>query len=341
MGFHVYCGTSQRIPLSQIGAHAQRAEALGYDGLNVPEAVHDGFLAASVALQATQRIHVATSVIVAFPRSPMTVAIAAWDLAELSGSRFELGLGSQVKGNIEGRYGTPWTPPVQRMRDYIGALRAIFDTFQDGTELAFESENYSFRRMQPFFRPEPLADPVLPICLGGVGPKMTALAGEIADGLTTHPTNTAPRYLREVLGPRLEAGAVRSHRNPADFRLMVSCRVATGRTEAIVAKEREAARQMLAFLYSTPAYWRSLGLFGWMDRGVALRDLTREGKWDEMAALVDDEMLDSFVPQGTYDEIVEILQEWYGKLTNWITFPMPEDPGDDAAAAAVIERLRA
>jgi probable F420-dependent oxidoreductase len=341
MGFQVYCGTSQRTPLSQLDAHARRAEALGYDGLNVPEAVHDGFLAASVALQATQRIHVATSVTVAFPRSPMAVAIAAWDLAELSGSRFELGLGSQVKGNIEGRYGTPWTPPVQRMRDYVGALRAIFDTFQTGTKLAFESENYSFSRMQPFFCPEPLADPTLPIGLGGVGPKMTELAGELADGLTTHPTNTAPRYLRDVLGARLNAGAERGQRSLAEFRLLVGCRVATGPTEAAVAREREAARRTLAFLYSTPAYWKSLEIFGWEDRGVALRALTREEKWDEMAGLVDDEMLDTFVPQGTYDEIVEVLQDWYGDLTSWITFPLPPDPVDDVAAAAVIERLRA
>lgn len=341
MGFQVYCGTNQQMALSALGAYARRVEALGYDGLNVPEAVHDGFLAASVALQATQRIHVATSVVVAFPRSPMMVAIAAWDLAELSGSRFELGLGSQVKGNIEGRYGTPWTPPVQRMRDYIGALRAIFDTFQHGTKLAFESENYSFSRMQPFFRPEPLADPTLPIRLGGVGPRMTALAGEIADGLNTHPTNTAPRYLREVLGARLAAGAACSQRTLADFRLMVGCRVATGPTKAIVAQEREAARRTLAFLYSTPAYWKSLELFGWEDCGIALRELTRAGKWDEMAGLVDDEMLDAFVPQGTYDEIAQVLQDWYGDLTSWLTFPMPADPADDAAAAVVIARLRA
>ena len=176
MGFHVYATTNQRLPLKDLAAHAQRAEGMGYDGLNIPEAVHDGFVATSIALQATQRIRVATSVALAFPRSPMVVAIAAWDLAHLSGSRFELGLGSQVKGNVERRYSTKWTSPVPRMREYLGSLRAIFESFQTGAELDYRGEIYQFTRLQPFFRPDPLDDPYLPLCLGGVGPKMTKLA---------------------------------------------------------------------------------------------------------------------------------------------------------------------
>lgn len=340
MGFRVYATTSQRMPLERLAAHAQRAEALGYDGLNIPEAVHDGFLASQIALQATERLRVATSVALAFPRSPMVTAIAAWDLAQLSGSRFELGLGSQIRANIEGRYATPWTPPVPRMREYVGALRAIFDAFQNGSPLAFEGEQYRLTRLQPFFRPEPLEEFRLPILLGGVGPRMTALAGEIADGLTTHPTNTAPRYLDEVLGARFAEGAARSGRDLADFRLMVGCRVATGRDTAAVAAEREKARSSLAFLYSTPAYWKSLELFGWERRGEELRELTREGRWEELSTHIDDELLDTFVPSGTWEEIPDVLEAWYGDRTGWITFPMPEDPADDAEVAAVIERLR-
>lgn len=341
MAFKVYATTSQRLAPGQMAAHARRAESLGYDGLNVPEAVHDGFIGATLALAATTRIRVATSVALAFPRSPMTTAIAAWDLAALSGSRFELGLGAQIKANIEGRYATAWVPPVPRMREYVEALRVIFRAFQWGEPLTYSGEHYSFERLQPFFRPEPLEDFSLPIHLGGVAVRMTELAGEVADGLVTHPTNTAPRYLREVLRPRLELGAQRRDRDRQPFRLMVGCRVATGRTEADVARERENARRSLAFLYSTPAYWPSLEIFGWESRGPALRQLTRDEQWDEMSKLVDDDMLDAFVPSATYEDIVGVLNEWYGGLTDTITFPMPADDREDGEFRRVVAALQA
>jgi probable F420-dependent oxidoreductase len=339
-GFRVYAKTGTRVRLSEIAAHAARAERLGYDGLAVPEAVHDALTAAAVALGATERLRVATSVVVAFARSPMVVAQAAWDLQEASGGRFELGLGSQVKGNIEGRYGMPWAAPVPRMREYVGALRAIFACWQDGTPLRFEGEHYRLTRMQPYFSPGPIEHPRIPIFLGGVGPAMTALAGESADGLMTHPTNSAPRYLREVIRPRLAEGAGRAGRDPAELALMVGPILATGATRPAVDEAREHARRTLAFLYSTPAYWPSLELFGWRDRGERLRRLTREGGWSEMAGVIGDDVLDAAVPTGTYDEIEAVLRAWYGGLTEWLSFPMPDDPAHDAAVARVVARLR-
>ena len=218
--FRVYATMDQRTPLSRVADHARRAEALGYDGLNVPEAVHDGLLAAATALQATTRLRVATSVLVAFPRSPMSVAHAAWDLRETSGGRFDLGLGSQVKGNIVGRYSTPWVAPVPRMREYVEALRAIFASWQQGAALSFEGEHYRFTRMQPFFNPGPIDAPDIPIYLGAIGPGMTGLVGEVADGMVCHPTNTAPRYLREVVMPRIASGAARAGRDASEVRVM-------------------------------------------------------------------------------------------------------------------------
>ena len=337
--FDVYATMDQRMPPAEVASHARRAEALGYDGLNVPEAVHDGLIMSQIALQATTRLRVATSVLVAFPRSPMAVAHAAWDLQALSGGRFELGLGSQVRGNIVGRYSTPWTPPVPRMRDYLGALRAIFDSFQNGTPLDFVGEHYQFTRMQPFFNPGPLDHPPIRLCLGAVGPKMTALAGEAADGLMTHPSNTSPRYLREVTRPRLEAGAARSGRSVVP-RLMLSTLLATGETEEGVRAAREKQRELLGFLYSTPAYWGSLELFGWKDRGERLLALSREGKWGEMPALVTDEMLDAFVPTAPYGQIAEVLRQRYAGLCDWITFPMPADPAQDATCREAIAALK-
>lgn len=327
--------------LDAVEAHARRVEAMGYDGLCVPDAVHDGLLLAHAALRATTRLRVATSVLVAFPRSPMMVAIAAWDLAALSGGRFELGLGSQVRGNIERRYSTPWTAPVARMREYVQSLRAIFATFQHGVPLAFEGAHYRFTRLQPFFNPGPIAHPDVPIYLGAVGPKMTALAGEVADGFMTHPTNTSPRFLRESVRPTLAAGAARAGRDARQVELLVGGFVATGRDAAAVARERAQIRELLTFLYSTPTYWPTLDLFGWRAVGERLHHLSREGKWAEMAGAVDDAMLDALVPQAPYGEIAAVLQEWLGGLATRVTFPVPSDPADDAAAARAIETLRA
>jgi len=344
--FRVYATMDQRMPLSKVADHARRAEALGYDGLNVPDSVHDGLGVAALALNATDRLRVATSVLVAFPRSPMTVAVAAFDLQELSGGRFELGLGSQVRGNIVGRYSTPWSAPAARMREYVLSLRAIFDCWQNGSELAFEGEHYQFTRMQPFFKPDPLppleegGDPSPPIYMGGIGPLMTALSGEVSDGLMTHPTNAAPRYLREVILPRIEQGAQRGGRALSSVDLMVGPLIITGPDDATLAAQREEVRQLLTFLYSTPSYWPSLELFGWKDRGEQLHALTREGRWGDLGGVIDDAMLETFAPIGRYGEIAAVLREWYGELTSWITFPMPADPAHDAQAAAVIQQLQ-
>ena len=335
----VFATMETRRPLAEVEAHARRAEALGCDGLCVPEAVHDGFLAAAAALRATTQLRVATAVLIAFARSPMSAAMAAWDLAGASGGRFELGLGSQVRGNLEGRYGVAWSPPAPRMRDYVGALRAIFDSFQSGSPLRFEGEHYRLTRLQPFFRPEPLATPSIPILLGGIGPAMTALAGEVADALLTHPTNCAPRYLREVVRPRLEQGAARARRGPQRIALVASPLVATGRDAAAVSKAREDARSLLAFLYSTPAYWPSLELFGWAERGPALQRLTREGRWDAMAAQVDDAMLDALVPTARYEELAAVLRAWYADSAARLCLPLPEDRQDDAAFASLVGDL--
>ena len=338
--FQVFATTDQRLSLSRVPSHAERAEVLGCDGLLVPEAVHDGLLAAAAALRATTRLRVGTGVLLAFPRSPMAVALAAWDLAEASGGRFELGLGSQVRGNLEGRYGVAWTAPVPRMREYVGALRAIFASFQSGAPLRYEGEHYRLARLQPFFRPEPLAAPGIPIFLGAIGPAMTSLAGEVADGLLTHPTSSAPRALRELARPKLARGAARAGREPVGVAIAASPLVATGRDAAAVSRGRAAARQLLGFLFSTPAYWPSLALFGWRERGEALHRLSREGRWDAMAAEIDDAMLDAFVPTAPYGALADELAARYAGLAQRICLPLPDDPADDGAFAALVARLR-
>jgi probable F420-dependent oxidoreductase len=336
----VYASMDQRMGLGEVEAHARRVEELGYDGLCVPDAVHDGLLLCHAVLRATTKLRARTSVLVSFPRSPMLVAVAAWDLQAFSGGRFELGLGTQVRGNIVGRYSTPWSAPVPRMREYVNSLRAIFDAFQNGAPLDVRGEHYRFTRLQPFFNPGPIAFPHIPLLLGAVGPRMSELVGEVADGMMTHPTNSAPRTLRELTRPSIAAGAARGERDAAAVELMAGGLVITGASSAEIAAEREHVRELLTFLYSTPAYWPTLELFGWREVGERLHALTREGRWAEMRGAVTDAMLDALVPQGAYTEIADVLTGWYGGLADSLTFPLPADPKHDAQVARAIAALK-
>ena len=329
----------QRMPLADVAAHARRAERLGYDGLHVPEAVHDGFLGSLRALEHTTSLGVTTSVALALPRSPMTVAYAAWDLAAFSGGRFELGLGTQVRQNVEQRFGVAWSAPVPRMREYVGALRAIFATWQDGAPLDFAGEHYRFGRMQPFFAPGPLASGPPRIALGAVGPAMTRLAGEVADAVLTHPTNASPLVLRERTAPKVAEGERRATRAPGACAIVAGGFVATGRDAAAVRAAREGIRDYLGFLYSTPSYAGALALHGLPDLQPALQRLARERRWDAMKSAVPDALLDATVPAAPYGEIAALLRERFGGLCAGIAFPVPADPADDALAAAAIAAL--
>ena len=323
--FQVFAATPEDMGPGEIGAHAARAEAMGFDGLQVPDALHDGLLLAAMALAATRRMIVGTGVLVAFPRSPMTVAVASWDLQKMSGGRFELGLGTQIRQNIEQRYSARWDSPVPQLREYVQSLNVIFHSFQTGAKLDFRQ-----------------------LATGGKDPmvqdesdKPTVIAlREIADGMITHPTNTPPEYIRQVCLPRLQAGFRQAGRDGEDFRLVLGPLTATGRDEETVAAEWEKQRNLLGFLYSTPAYWPSLELFGWQDKGQQLLDMTRSGDWQNMRDIVTDEMLDKFVPRGTYDVIADVYRQRYAGLTRRITFPMPADPADDELAAAAIAQLQ-
>ena len=338
--FEVFAATPEDMGPGQIGAHAARAEAMGFDGLQVPDAVHDGLLLAALALNATSELIVGTGVLLAFPRSPMTVAVASWDLQQMSAGRFELGLGTQVKANIEQRYSARWDSPVPQLREYVQSLKAIFHSFQTGERLRFEGEHYRFTRLQPFFNPGPIDHPELPVLCGAVGPAMTKMVARIADGMITHPTNTPPEYIREVCLPRLQSGFEQVGRDPASFKLTLGPLTATGKNEQVVAAEWEKQRNLLGFLFSTPAYWPSLELFGWQHKGRQLLDMSRAGSWQDMPSIVSDEVLEKFVPRGTYDHIAEIYKARYGGLATRITFPMPRDPADDALAGAAIKHLK-
>ncbi|MGC0423388.1 TIGR03617 family F420-dependent LLM class oxidoreductase [Embleya sp. AB8] len=336
----VYTGMDPRLPLRAVPAHARRAEAAGFDGLHVAETVHDPFAVALLALEHTERIVVRTSVALAFVRSPLLTAYAAWDLAAFSGGRFQLGLGSQVKQHIEDRYGMPWSAPVARMRDYVGAVRAAFEAFRTGEPPAHRGPYHRLTRMQPYFNPGPDPDTSAPrILLGGVGRAMCALAGELADGLVTHPTNSGPRYLETVARPALAEGRARAA-VPRAFELVAGTQVIAAVDPAALAVERERQRRLFAFLYSTPAYRGTLDLYGWGELQDRLREMVRRDDWAELGRHVTDEVLDTLVPMASYARLPALIRGRWGGLADAVTVPLPVDPADDGRIRDVVLALR-
>lgn len=326
----IVAGMSDRIPLRDVGDYARRVESLGFDVLHVPETIHDSMTVAAFALEKTNRLHVQTSLTLAFPRSPMLLALQAWDLASMSGGRFDLGLGSQIRPNIEGRFGMKWHGPISWMDDYVTAVRAIWRSFSTGARLDVTTDRYRFDRLQPFFNPGPLDVREPRIWLGGVNAKSIDLAARVADGLVTHPTNSHPRFLDEcVLG-----------QIPTRVELTTAAPLVTGPTNAAVEANRSAQRAVLAFLYSTPAYRRTLDLFGWAELGERLQRLTREGDWDHLGDLLSDDILDVLVPRGTYSELPTVLDQWFAGRTDGILLQPPNDSEDDGLFAEVIEDVR-
>jgi probable F420-dependent oxidoreductase len=336
----VVAGMSDRLPLGDTGAYARRVERLGYDVLHVPETVHDSMAVALLALEHTTTLRVQTSVTLAFPRSPMLVAYQAWDLQQLGDGRFALGLGPQIRQNIVERYSVPWAEPVSRLREYVEALRAIWRSFATGEPLRYEGEHYRFTRLQPFFRPEPLTHPAPEIWLGGVNEGMTRLGGSHADGFVTHPTNSHPRFLRERCRPWLAEGEASAGRAPGTVQLVSGSTLITGPDRAALDASRERHRAVLAFLYSTPAYRRTLELHGWSELGARLQQMTRTGAWDQLPTLVTDEVLDTLVPQGTWDDLPDVVRRWFGGLVDGVIVPVPEDPVADGRYAEVLAAIR-
>src|SRR5438477_8166936 len=241
------------LDIARVAADARLAEELGYDGVLTEETKDDPFIVLALAAQATSHVTLATAVAVAFPRSPMVTALSAWTLQNLSHGRFTLGLGSQVKGHIERRYGMRWSAPGPWLRDYVGALRAIWACWQNGTKLAFESEHYKLSLMVPLFAPAPLEHPDIRIELAAVNPYMCQVAGEVADGIRAHPVAT-PRYIAETMLPAAKKGAAKAGRDFAGFTLCAMPLVATAADRTSLAERIRDVRARVAFYASTPAY---------------------------------------------------------------------------------------
>jgi probable F420-dependent oxidoreductase len=293
--------------LAHVAEAAGALERDGYDGGWAFETSHDPFLPLLLAAEHTSRLELGTNIAVAFARNPMVVANIGWDLQAYSQGRFILGLGTQIQPHIEKRFSMPWSHPARRMREFVSALHAIWTTWQDGSKLRFEGEFYTHKIMTPMFTPEPLAHPVPKIFLAAVGEAMTETCGEVADGHLGHPM-VSKRYLNEVTVPALLRGMERGGRDRDDFEVLCEVMIATGENDDELTAAMTATRKQIAFYGSTPAYRKVLELHGWGDLHAELNRLSKQGEWDAMGSLVDDDMLGEFAVVGPVDEVGAALR---------------------------------
>jgi probable F420-dependent oxidoreductase len=310
------------LPLAQVPAIAEAAERTGFDALWTTETQHDPFLPCALIAEHTQLLNMGTAIAVSFARSPANLAYTAWDLAAQSGGRFMLGLGTQVKAHIERRFGMAWPESVTgKLREQIRAIRAFWDTWQNGTKLNFRGEHYKLTLMSPFFDPGPIAQPEIPIYIAGVNEGLARLAGELCEGFHVHPFHSV-KYLQELILPAIEKGLLVHGRSRQQISVSVMAFVAAN------AEEQAFARSQLAFYASTPSYRTVMALHGWTQTAERLSAHAARGEWQAMPALITDEMLDAFCLTAEEAELADALKERYAGIADRLTLYTPFMPGE-------------
>jgi probable F420-dependent oxidoreductase len=311
--------------IHEVGRTAQAAEELGFDGFWTSETKHDSFLPLAMAASDTEKMHLGNSVAIAFSRSPMVTAQLAWDMQSLSGGRFILGLGTQVRAHIERRFSMPFDKPASRLADYIRALRAIWVAFQGDGKLDYRGEFYQHTLLSPFFNPGPIQSPEIPVYIAGVNTRLAKLAGELCDGFHVHPFHS-PEYVRNTVQPAIAEGAGEAGRSPESVELATSAFVISGTAEE-TKKQREAVRQQISFYASTPTYRTVLEAHGWEEVSDKLSGMAREKRWSEMPREITDEMVSAFAVEAAPDELGAALKDRYEGLINRVALYTPFEPG--------------
>ena len=327
--------------ITRLVEDAQLLESLGYDALMFEETKQDPFICLGIAAQATKTLGLGTAVAIAFPRSPAVTALSAWTLQKISGGRFTLGLGTQVRAHIERRFGGHWHAPGPWMREYVQAVREIWRSWQTHTQPSHQGKHYTINLNVPLFDPGPIEHPNIPIHLAAVNPYMCRVAGEVADGLRPHPVCT-PQYIRTVMWPELRDGAARTGRSLENFAVSIKPLVATAPDQATLAERVRDVRARVAFYASTPAYRAAFEAHGLGALADELKLLSRAQRWEEMPQRITDEVLDLYATVGTWDEIADKLAERYGGLVTNVEFSIPVRNDEDAAVLkGMVARLRA
>lgn len=324
--------------LEDVPKLAQELEARGFDGGITAELANDVFFPLVLAAEHTERLELMTSIAVAFSRNPMLLANISNDLQAYSKGRFILGIGSQIRPHITRRFSMPWSHPAARMREFILAMRAIWDCWYRGEKLDFRGEFYTHTLMTPMFTPtnNPYGAPR--VVLAAVGPKMAEVAGEVADGMLVH-AFTTERYLREVSLPAIERGLAAGGRSRDDFQVCYPPFVVTGRNPTEREESRTAVTRQLAFYASTPAYRPVLELHGWGELQAELNVMSKRGEWIEMGERISDEILDAFAIVSEPEDVANAVKERFGGLVDRVTCTFPH--ATDEQRRGYIETLRA
>jgi len=319
--------------LHDAAARTRELRALGVDGVFTFEGPNDVF-APLVLASTVGDVDLMTNVAIAFPRNPIHLAHQANDLQLLSGGRFTLGLGTQIRPQIEKRFGAPFDHPVERMAEMVTALRAIFACWNDGTRLDFRGEFFRHTLMTPMFNPGPNPYGPPPIYVGALGPRLTRMVAEVADGLLVMPFNTK-RFFHERTLPMVHEGLERSQRHPSSFTVMPEVIVAVGGSDEEQERADAGTRFLLGFYGSTPAYRPVLDLHGWGDLQPELNTLSKQGRWDEMATLIDDTMLATLAARGTPAEVAADIADRFGDHGNHIGFYLPYTATDETLGTLI------
>jgi probable F420-dependent oxidoreductase len=324
--------------LGDVPRQAKQLEAQGFDGLLSAELSHDPFFPLLLAAEHTERIELMTSIAVAFARNPMLLANIGNDLQAISNGRFSLGIGSQIAPHITKRFSMPWSHPAARMREFILAMRAIWRCWYEGEKLDFRGDFYTHTLMTPMFTPTDNPHGAPPVLLAAVGPKMTEVSGEVADGMLVH-SFTTRRYLEQATLPAIERGLAASGRTREGFQLCYPAFVVTGADEKEWEAARTAVTRQLGFYGSTPAYRGVLELHGWGELQTELNVLSKRGEWETMGERITDDILEEFAVVAEPEKVASALRERFGGLVDRLvcTFPF----ASDEQRRGYLEELRA
>ena len=298
------------VGLQDAADYGHKCERIGYDCVWTYEAAHNPFMPLAQVAAATETVHIGTNIAVAFARSPYAMAQAAWDLAEVSKGRFHLGVGSQVRAHVERRFSAEFDHPAARLTDYIKRVKAIWDSFQNGSRPDYQGEFFRYTVNNPMFNPGPIEHPDIPVYVAGVNPRMCQVAGEAADGMHVHPMHSVS-YLRDVVRPAVEKGAKIAGRTVEDIDFFAPVFVITGENEAERAEAEKNIRYQIGFYGSTPSYRALLEHHGYDTLGKELSAATRAGEFDKLATLVPDDLLEACSVTGAPFEIAPKLRERY------------------------------
>jgi probable F420-dependent oxidoreductase len=327
----------RNLPLVDVADEARRLERMGFGALWSFETSRDPFLPLLQVALSTTRIRMGTNIAVAFARTPFSMAMTAWDLQRASAGRLFLGLGTQVRAHVERRFSAQFEHPAARVTDYIHCLRAIWDTFQSAAKPDYEGPYYRFKLMNEMFTGGPIDHPHIPVFLAGVNPRMARAAGEAADGFSVHPMHS-PDYLREVVRPAIDAGARTRGKTVEDVALLTDCFVVKGSTESERSRSEKGVRRQIALYASTPSYRGFLEFHGYPEIGKQLSALMREGRLEEMPALIDDRLLATVaISQADGDLADQVRERYTGDLVQRVLFyePVATDADEESMRAFV------